>query len=81
MYVWHEGDGGVTANEFKSCMIDFIESQLSHSYKKILIISDGCTFQSRNRAHSSALLKLSKDTSLAIEQLILEKGHTMMKVH
>lgn len=26
LYVWHEGDGGGTTNEFTSCMIDFIVS-------------------------------------------------------
>jgi hypothetical protein len=78
LYVWHEGDGGVTANEFTSCLIHFIKTQLS--YKKIIIISDGCSYQNRNKVLSSALLKLAKETGLEIEQLILEKGHTMMQV-
>lgn len=78
LYVWHDGDGGVTANEFTSCLIHFIKSQLT--YKKIIIISDGCSYQNKNKVLSSAMLKLTKETGLEIEQLILEKGHTMMQV-
>lgn len=78
LYVWHEGDGGVTANEFTSCLIHFITSQLN--YKKIIIISDECSYHNKNKVMSSALLKLSKETGLEIEQIILEKGHTMMQV-
>lgn len=28
LYVWHEGQGGVSANEFTSCIIDFLETLL-----------------------------------------------------
>lgn len=75
LYVWHEGNGGVTANEFTSCLIHFIRSQLN--YKKNIIISDGCSYQNKNKVLSSALLKLTKETGLEIEQIILEKGHSV----
>lgn len=80
LYVWHEGDGGVTANEFTTCLIDFLNIKLEEGYKKIILISDGCCYQNRNKVLSTSLLNLSTDKNIEIEQLILEKGHTMMQV-
>lgn len=80
LYVWHEGDGGVTANEFTTCLIDFLRQKATEGFKKMIIISDGCCYQNRNKTLSSALLNLSREKELDIEQLILEKGHTMMQV-
>ena len=78
LYVWHEGNGGVTANEFVSCVIDYIKS-LPANTKKVILISDGCGYQNRNRVLSSALSDVARISKMAIEQLILEKGHTMME--
>lgn len=81
LYVWHEGDGGVTSNEFTTCVISFIKSQIQEgNFKKIIMVTDGCSYQNRNKILASALIKLSKQTSVDIEQLFLEKGHTMMPV-
>ena len=78
LYVWHEGNGGVTANEFVSCVIDYIKS-LPANTKKVILIYDGCGYQNRNRVLSSALSDVARISKMAIEQLILEKGHTMME--
>lgn len=78
LYVWHEGDGGVTANEFISCIVSYIES-LPDVVKHIILISDGCGYQNRNKSLCSALSDLAKRKQITIEQLILEKGHTMME--
>lgn len=81
LYVWYEGDGGVTANKFTTCLIDFLNTKINQNYKKIILISDGCGYQNRNKVLSSALLHLTKENhSIKIEQIILEKGHTMMEV-
>lgn len=80
LYVWHEGDGGVTANEFTTCLVDFISSKVNEGYKKVILISDGCCYQNRNKILSAALANLSKVNNTEIEQIILEKGHTMMEV-
>lgn len=80
LYVWHEGDGGVTANEFSTCIIEFLRLKLGEGYKKAVLISDGCCYQNRNKVLSSALLNFSVEKNIEIEQLILEKGHTMMQV-
>lgn len=79
LYVWHEGDGGVTANNITSCIIDFLEKYCS-AYKKVILISDGCAYQNKNKTLCNALSNLSTIKGIMIEQIILEKGHTMMEV-
>ncbi|CAG9794569.1 unnamed protein product [Diatraea saccharalis] len=79
IYFWHEADGNVTANEFTSCLVDYCEN-LPTSVERIIIISDGCGHQNRNRILSSALSDLAQRKKVTIEQLYLEKGHTMMEV-
>lgn len=79
LYVWHEGEGGVSANNITSCIIHFLKNNCL-SYKKVILISDGCTYQNKNKVLSSALANLNTTTGIEIEQLILEKGHTMMEV-
>lgn len=79
IYFWHEADGNVTANEFTSCLIDYI-NELDPGTQRVIIISEGCGHQNRNRILSSALSDLSQKNKITIEQLYLEKGHTMMEV-
>ena len=76
LYVWDEANGGVGVNEFVSCITDFVEAQ---DYQHIVLISDGCGHQNRNKVLTSALSDLSQKKSIVIEQLILERGHTMME--
>nr|CAI5827869.1 unnamed protein product [Callosobruchus analis] len=47
-YVWHEGEGNITANEFSSCIVDYIEKNCNEKLKEIILWSDGCTYQNRN---------------------------------
>ena len=44
-----------------------------------MLISDGCGYQNRNKVLSSALAQLATEKKVAIEQLYLERGHTMME--
>ncbi|CAG9828328.1 unnamed protein product [Diabrotica balteata] len=78
LYVWHESNGGVSSNEFTSCIVDFLSSKLD-IYKKFTIISDGCNYQNRNKVLASALSDLAIQKNILIQQLFLEKGHTMME--
>lgn len=78
LYVWNETEGGVTANEFTSCISHYMRS-VPESFKEIVLISDGCTYQNRNKTLASALSDISKERQIIIEQLFLEKGHTMME--
>ncbi|GFR92160.1 hypothetical protein ElyMa_002611000 [Elysia marginata] len=49
-YVWHEVEGGLTANEFCSCWHDYLTNKLTEgSHDKCIIYSDGCTYQNRNK--------------------------------
>lgn len=56
LYAWHEADGGVTANEFTSCIINYLEN-LPPQYNKIILISDGCNYQNRNRITQSKCIE------------------------
>lgn len=78
LYVWDESQGGVSASEFTSCIMDYISKKCHFS--KIVLISDGCVYQNRNRVLSSALSAAAKLYQIEISQVILEKGHTMMEV-
>ena len=44
-YVWHEGEGVLSANEFASCVIDYLEHKTNS--KKVIIFSDGCIYQNK----------------------------------
>ena len=76
--MWHEGEGKVTANEFTSCILDFIRK--NSTYKKIILVSDGCAYQNKNKILASALADASSKFEIEIEQIILEKGHKRMEV-
>ena len=76
LFVWHEGEGGVSSNEFVSCIVSYISS-LPATVTKIIIISDGCCYQNRNKSLSSSLSDIAMQRNITIEQIILEKGHTM----
>jgi len=80
LYVWHEGNGGVTCNEFTSCIVDYISKCCEqHKSTHFVLISDGCGYQNRNKVLSSALARLAAEKKVVIEQLYLERGHTMME--
>lgn len=44
-----------------------------------MLISDGCNAQNRNKVLASALHDFSISKNIEIEQLFLQKGHTMME--
>ena len=58
LYVWHEGNGAVGSNEFVSCIVNYIRG---HGHPKVILISDGCGYQNRNKTLSSALSDLAKE--------------------
>ncbi len=78
LYVWDEANGGVGANEFSSCIADYI-SKLPDTVSHVVLISDGCCGQNRNAVLASCLRDISLSRNIVIEQLILERGHTMME--
>ena len=78
-YVWNESEGGLTANEFASCLVSYLEKK-KDSYDHVIIYSDGCTYQNRNRMLATALRHFSVKNQKTIEQKVLERGHTQMEV-
>ena len=77
-YVWNECEGGLTGNEFASCVVDFLTSDLSSN--EYVVYSDGCGYQNRNATLASALSYFSQNFGKTVTQNILEKGHTQMEV-
>ena len=76
-YLWHEGEAGLSANEFASCVINFLEENLS--YDEFILWSDGCGYQNRNLLLSNALLKFATEKKKRVTQKYLERGHTQME--
>lgn len=76
-YLWHEGEAGLSANEFASCIVHYLESNAS--YSEFILWSDGCGYQNRNIVLSNALLKFATEQKKTVTQKYLEKGHTQME--
>lgn len=83
-YLWHEGEGGLNAEEFSSCFYSFLETKviptMDKAERKIVMWSDGCTYQNRNVTLANAALNLCKKYDITIEHKYLEVGHTQMQV-
>lgn len=81
-YMWHEVEGGRTANTIASCLAMHIAKEIPSSVTRIVIFSDACTSQNRN-SHVSAmyLSALQEHPSLqSIEHIFLIPGHTHLEV-
>ncbi|GAA6090909.1 uncharacterized protein LOC125141393 [Tachysurus ichikawai] len=76
-YVWHKGEGSLSASEFASCIVDYLSA---HTEPDTFILwSDGCGYQNRNAVLSNALLLFSMKKNKVVIQKYLEKGHTQME--
>ena len=73
-----EGEGALAANEFASCVTDFLAD--NPGFSRYILYSDGCTYQNRNSTLAKALLHFAVTHKVEVEQKILEKGHTQMEV-
>lgn len=82
-FLWNETEGSVTANEFATIIVYFIETEILTKMKEkedIILYSDGCTGQNRNSTLSNALLNLCMTHNITVIQKYLQKGHTQMEV-
>jgi len=83
-FLWNETEGGLTANEFSSIIVYFLQKyviDIAQEQKvKIILFSDGCTYQNRNATLSNALLNLNLLSRVSIIQKYLQRGHTQMEV-
>lgn len=79
-FLWHEGEGGVTSNEFATILYDFIENKSDvKPGDEVIIYSDGCGYQNRNVTLTNALLHLAKKKEITLIQKYLVPGHTQME--
>ena len=78
-YVWHEGEAGLNASEFASCVANHLERDIAN-FDEIILYSDGCTYQNRNVVLANTLTSLAQKHNTTIIQKYLEKGHTQMEV-
>lgn len=78
-FLWHEGEGSLTANEFASILNYFISNLDTVQGDEVIIYSDGCTYQNRNMTISNMFLLCSMTKKITIIQKFLEKGHTQME--
>lgn len=81
-FVWHEAAGGVSSENYSSIICSFIIDNVLGDLKpnrNIILYSDGCSAQNRNVTLSNALLNLSIQYNITIEQKYLERGHTQME--
>ena len=79
-YFWHEGEGGLTANMFASCIDDHLENIVNPNTEEVIIYSDGCGYQNRNATMANTLLRFAVKHNITVTQKFLEKGHTQMEV-
>ena len=77
-YWFDETQADLQASTFASFVVDYIRRHLNDG-KPIILYSDGCTYQNRNSVMSNALLNLSKELNIIIEQKFLVKGHKQME--
>jgi hypothetical protein len=78
-YFWNETAADLGASTFANCIIDYLENIDLTGIEKVILYSDGCTYQNRNVTLSCALLRFAVTHNIEIEQKYLEKGHTYME--
>lgn len=79
-YFGHEGEGGLDADTFATCLMDYLNNnERCKAGSTIIIYSDGCSYQNRNKILANALYDFCCKTKKTVFQKILEKGHTQME--
>ena len=53
-YVWDESEGGLSSNEFSSCLTHYLRLRVS-DFNHFIIYSDWCNYQNRNAILASAM--------------------------
>ena len=71
-YLWHEGEGALTANEFASSVTySFADNPW---FSKNILYSNGSTYQNRQSTLSKALLHFAVTENVEVEQNIKERA-------
>ncbi|KAK3913053.1 Zinc finger protein jing-like protein [Frankliniella fusca] len=80
-YMWHEGEGGRSANAIASCLLRHILQHVPDGVERLVLFSDACTSQNRN-SHISSMyfVAFQEHASLkTVEHMFLVPGHTHME--
>ena len=77
-FAWHEGEGGLSANEFCSIICKFVQDLDVGENDEVILWSDGCTYQNRNVILGNGLLAVAQKKNITIYQKYLSRGHTQM---
>ena len=77
-YIWHEGQGDLSANIFASIIYSYLQG--NQSFKKNIMYSDRCGYQNRNATLANALLDFLIYSGITVVQKFLVCGHTQMEV-
>ena len=56
-YFWNETCADLSASTFTTCIIDYLNNLDLTNTDKVILYSDGCTYQNRNTTLSCALLQ------------------------
>ena len=81
-YIWDETEGDLNSEMFAYLQFKHFSDVLDDhpEIKKIIIWSDGCTYQNRNTNLANSLLDLAMKQGIHIEQKYLVVGHTQKEV-
>lgn len=81
-YFWHEGEGGRGTNEIASCVIKYLQALDDEGETtKVIMYSDTCGGQNRNKIFSSAILHFltTSKNIITVEHKYFESGHSHME--
>ena len=80
-FLLSENNGDIESNCFTTCYIDYLTKLVvAHpELRKIVLWSDGCTYQNRSNVLSSALLTFAVQHKVEVWHKYLEVGHTHME--
>lgn len=80
-YTWHEGEGARGSNEISSCLVKYLKTVDEEGYQHVVLYSDTCGGQNRNRIFSTAIIHFLCSASHVklIEHKYFESGHSQME--
>ncbi|CAH1106749.1 unnamed protein product [Psylliodes chrysocephalus] len=78
-YLWNETEGELCSSVFATCIFKHIQTTLDREVRSVVLYSDSCGYQNKNKYLASALCLLACKNNVEIEHKYLVKGHTQME--
>ncbi|GFS50652.1 uncharacterized protein TNCV_2042291 [Trichonephila clavipes] len=79
-HIWNECEGKLTSIKFSTIIVNALGKCINQNPigddQELIIYSDGCTYQNRNKVLSNALLNFIMQNKITIIQKFLDKGQT-----